>query len=733
MKNNKKYIRYSLLALVAMLCLCGGPVAAQQESPDATWIWYPGDYEIWLSNKMQARRTERGAFFPPLWRYYSPYALVTFQKHFTFPEEDIISIASEGNCKIQLDGAMYYGDPSRMTIPAGKHHLTIKVYNQEKTPALFVQGKHLVSDPSWEVTYEDKEWIDETGRASGQSGTEWQQVGSWNFDSPENAPSAFKLQTTPKHAISVKGENNGFITDFGKETFGFIRLHGLKGKGKVNLYYGESEEEARSVEACETLDEIIVDGTLLETYTLDTSKAFRYVQVRTEGTAQVDSVSMLYEYLPLEYRGEFKSSDDLLNKIWEVSAYTMHLTTREFFIDGIKRDRWIWSGDAYQSYLMNYYLFFDNPSVKRTLFALRGKDPVNSHINTIMDYSFYWFLGVYDYYLYSGDEDFIRQIYPGMVSLMDFCLERRNENNMMQGLAGDWVFIDWADGLSKEGEVSFEQLLLARSLEAMSLCAGIVEDNEAAATYKKEAEVLKQDIFRAFWSEEKQAFLHNRVAGKTKDKVTRYTNMFAIFFDYLDGKQKQGVKQNVLLNDDVQQITTPYMRFYELEALCAMGEQEYVLDEIRDYWGGMLDLGATSFWEKYDPSEKGADQLAMYGRPFGKSLCHAWGASPIYLFGKYYLGVKPTAPGYETYSVEPNLGGLKWMEGKVPAPKGEIEVYCSTKKMRIRGAGGTGILTFKSKTKPVCGEGEITETAAHTYQLQIAPGKTYNIQYKYKN
>ena len=87
---------------------------------------------------------------------------------------------------------------------------------------------------------------------------------------------------------------------------------------------------------------------------------------------------MLYEYLPLDYRGAFKSSDQELNKIWDVSAYTMHLTSREFFIDGIKRDRWVWSGDAYQSYLMNYYLFFDSASVERTLLALRGKRTCDS-------------------------------------------------------------------------------------------------------------------------------------------------------------------------------------------------------------------------------------------------------------------------------------------------------------------------------------------------------------------
>src|SRR5690606_6326755 len=79
--------------------------------PKATWIWYPGDYEIWLSNQMQAKRTERGAFFPPLWRYYSPYPLVTFRKKLSLKQDDVVQIHTEGQAKIQLDGKLYYGDP----------------------------------------------------------------------------------------------------------------------------------------------------------------------------------------------------------------------------------------------------------------------------------------------------------------------------------------------------------------------------------------------------------------------------------------------------------------------------------------------------------------------------------------------------------------------------------------------------------------------------------------------
>ena len=150
--------------------------------------------------------------------------------------------------------------------------------------------------------------------------------------------------------------------------------------------------------------------------------------------------------------------------------------------------------------------------------------------------------------------------------------------------------------------------------------------------------------------------------------------------------------QRVMLNPAIPPITTPYMRFYELETLCLTGHQTQVLREMRDYWGGMLREGATTFWEKYNPEETGAEHLAMYGRPYGKSLCHAWGASPLYLLGKYFLGVRPTKPGYEEYVVEPHLGDLKWMQGDVPTPFGLIHVEMDRHQIKIRATGGRGTL-----------------------------------------
>ncbi len=707
-----------------------------------TWIWYPGDYEIWLSNEMNNRRTERGAFFPPFWKTDSHYPVVEFSKKLQLTEAEEVEIAVEGKYNVKLNGKLQFGAPQKFLLPAGEHNFNIKVYNTATPPALFIKGKTVNSNASWKVTFEDKEWIDESGKASDTSATVYMNAGSWNFNTADKKPSEFRLATQPQQPVKIENVRAGRLIDFGKETFGFICLHGVKGSGEINLYYGESPEEALDTAYCETLDKLrLAQGEITDLatnvtsstegdYTLSNSKAFRYVYVEQSPAVSVEQISMLYEYLPEEYRGAFRCSDEELNKVWDISAYTMHLTTREFFIDGIKRDRWIWSGDAYQSFLMNYYLFFDSSSVTRTLFALRGKDPVTSHINTIMDYSFYWFMGIYDYYMHSGDVAFIEQMYPRMVSLMDYVLGRRNANGMLEGLSGDWIFIDWAEfKMSKKGEVSFEQLLFCHSLEIMTMCAEILGKNEDASKYVALSQELKQKFFGTFWSKEKSAFVHNVENGKQSEQLTPYTNMFAVLLNYLNNNQIEDVRKNVLMNPDALKITTPYMRFYELEALCKMGEHDYVTGEMKSYWGGMLKEGATSFWEKYSPADKGAQHLAMYGRPYGKSLCHAWGASPIYLFGKYYLGVTQAQAGYSEFSIAPTLGGLTWIDGKVPTPNGDIAVYMNENTIKVKADSGKGYLYFSSLNTPISNIGTIEKIKDNEYRLAVESGKEYEVRY----
>jgi len=102
----------------------------------ATWIWYPGDFEINLANKVQNRRTERNTFFPVFWKMDAHFVLVDFHKIFDLSAEEIVDINVEGEYNVKIDGKAFEGMPKRITVPAGKHKINIKVYNQANVPAI---------------------------------------------------------------------------------------------------------------------------------------------------------------------------------------------------------------------------------------------------------------------------------------------------------------------------------------------------------------------------------------------------------------------------------------------------------------------------------------------------------------------------------------------------------------------------------------------------------------------
>lgn len=99
---------------------------------------------------------------------------------------------------------------------------------------------------------------------------------------------------------------------------------------------------------------------------------------------------------------------------------------------------------------------------QRTILALRGNDPMTRHINTIVDYSLLWLLGVNYHNEGYGDRDFLELVYPKMVSLMEFCNGRRDEHGFLIGKEKDWIYIDWAD-MDKDGPLCAEQMLYAAS------------------------------------------------------------------------------------------------------------------------------------------------------------------------------------------------------------------------------------------------------------------------------
>lgn len=633
------------------------------------WIWNYGDYELEHSLLLHSRRQERENAYPAMWHVDAPSKNVQFRRKFECDQAGSLTVFAKGGARVLLDGKAYPVEKAVAVAP-GAHEISVEVIHPAGLPAIFVDSDVCPSGAEWEARAKD-------GRYQ-PAGCEPAYLNAG--DDVEVFPFAYERM----EPVSEEETDGGVLLDFGKELFGKLVIENADASKELFVVYGESRAEAMDSEQAYLCQH--VSGS--QRYEL-VSRAFRCVQILGGENLRVHA---LYEYQPLERRGAFTSSDPLIAKMWETCAYTFHLNSREFFLDGIKRDRWVWSGDAYQSFMINNYLFFDPALTRRTLLALRGRDEMLEHINTISDYSLYWVLGVRDYYKTTADVDFLKRLYPKMRSLMDFTASRTDENGFITFYENDWIFIDWSD-FDKTGPMSAEQILYIAALETMVEVEQLLGVEEHG--YAAQARELREKLEKYFWCEEKQAYIDTFASGKKH--VTRHANIFAILFGIADADRARSIVQNVLYNDSIQAITTPYFKLFELDALCSQGDLRQTTDMLYSYWGGMLKLGATTIWEQYIPEEEGDAHYAMYGMAFGRSLCHAWGCGPIYLLGKYYMGVRPTAPGYATFEVAPKLGGLTDFEGTVPLPDGEVRIGLDAHRLELIASREGGTLAFNGE------------------------------------
>lgn len=641
------------------------------------WIWKFGEFELYHNMLLHNRRQEYGYPEPPVWRIYPPEPAVRFTKTVT-TQGGMMHIKACGDMAVTVEmngrDRREYKGRQHIELAPGEARIEIRVSNIKTFPCVFVDGV-VTSDESW---------------MSDDMDYQYQPVGTNSFfTSADQTPEVFPFSYEPMDYVSREELPDGVLFDFGKETFGKLFLTGL-GSQPVTVCYGESREEA-----CDREWSVVHFTRVPENGSLSFPPyAFRYIFVDAkEAQARAE-----YEYLPLEYRGAFTCNEEVVNRVWQVAAYTFHLNSREFFLDGIKRDRWVWSADAYQSLFVNRYLFFDKEIEKRTLIALGGKKPITMHINRIMDYSFFWIISLYEYYKTYGDKKFLEQIASQMEEVMDFCRKRVSSDGFVREIPGDWIFIDWAP-MDKEGALCGEQILFAKALECYSDICDVIGKEEKGC--RKQAKELQDAIMEHFYDREKRVFIDSFESGRRN--VTRHSNILAYLFLPCSQEVKQDIFERVIKNDEVAQITTPYFKFYENQVVCEhtrldADSGKLLEDSIRNYYGSMLDTGATTLYEEYDPRLKGAEHYSMYGSPYGKSLCHAWSASPIYLLGAYRLGVRNTGIAYDTFEVRPALGDLDEFFGTVPLPEGKVTVRMNKEEVRVWTDKSGGTLFAGGKT-----------------------------------
>ena len=397
------------------------------------------------------------------------------------------------------------------------------------------------------------------------------------------------------------------------------------------------------------------------------STGYRFVRLdllTDDMLVNLKEVTAILRYRDIPYEGSFNCSDQRLNDIWMTGAYTVHLNMQEYIWDGIKRDRLIWLGDMHPETSTISYVFGEDESVYSSLDLAVKQYPLPNYFNGMSAYSMWYLIMQYDWYMHFGNIDFVRKhgdYIKGLVDLIDTKVDAEGNDEL-----GGGRFLDWPSSPNEKGVHSGYRALIVWAMnDAAKLCRILGDEPQA-----KKAEAIV-------------ARLNKKIMPSNNLKQAE--GLMAIA-----GLKSAEDAAKAILEGGPKGFSTFY-GYYMLQALAMDGKYAEAMDIISKFWGGMLDLGATTFWEDFNldwvDNVGRIDEFVPAGKKdihgdfgaycypgFRHSFCHGWASGPTAWMSQHVLGIEPLEPGCRKVSVKPHLGNLEWAEGTCPTPMGNIYV-----------------------------------------------------------
>ncbi|WP_300602334.1 hypothetical protein [Niabella sp.] len=485
-----------------------------------------------------------------------------------------------------------------------------------------------------------------------------------------NNANVVSLKTTEKGPASI-------LLDFGREMNGALEvITGMwpapNGPRKVRIRFGESVSEAMAELGAHgsTNDHAIRDFSLMMPWlgkVQSGESGFRFVRIDlldVNAEAQLKEVRVISTYRDIPYLGSFKSSNERLNKIWEVGAYTVHLNMQDYLWDGIKRDRLVWVGDLHPEVSTVNSVFGYNEVVPRSLDLARNTTPLPGWMSGISTYSMWWIIIQHDWYLHHGDLPYLKEQQAYLQGLLKQIMGKVVDGKeQMDGNR----FLDWPS--------SKDTVAIHAGLQAMTIWS--LERGADLSTVLGDLETAKQ--------------CRETVAEMRKVVLPHHNSKQAAALLSLVGMMDAGKAYADVLSVGGAKGFSTFYGYYMLEAMAKAGKYREAMDLITEYWGGMLDLGATTFWEDFNidwlknaaridelvPAGK-TDVHAAYGDycyvGHRHSFCHGWASGPTVWLSEHVLGLKAVKPGGRVFRLNPHLGNLSFAEGTFPTALGVIRV-----------------------------------------------------------
>lgn len=413
------------------------------------------------------------------------------------------------------------------------------------------------------------------------------------------------------------------LWDAGREVVAYVKFRASQ---RPRFAVGESVAEARNdapngyEQTC--LAEATEDPNVWRSHA---PLAFRYVRVLTD----VEDVSLVLDEAERTAISPYAGGTAREREIWRVSAETLRLCTRCFYVDAVKRDRLPWAGDLCVNLLASAASFRDAETVRNSLDALDSAGPEGGEVNAIVDYSDWWVICHWLYRTQFGDLSFARSRWQQIRRRTNALLRLADADGLISG-TNAWLFIDHGvDGCQDLGPrtTPLNILQFAALERAADLADELGETVDGARWHAQSRQIRKAIRDKAFDSVRRmfRSDVYNR-----SSPFLRHGNFFAVLFGVAEQDECAGIAAE-LAKDEMPSVGTVWMSAIEGVALILNGQGEVVRRRIERIWGGMLDRGATTFWEQWQPDAKGDAIYAFYERPFGLALCHSTATGPLFL------------------------------------------------------------------------------------------------------
>ena len=497
-----------------------------------------------------------------------------------------------------------------------------------------------------------------------------------------NSQSDMSRQTRFCNIQSTETDTASILLDYGKELHGGLQLvmggSSRREPSLVRIRFGESIGEANSdtynsdwLMGFSTDDhakrDIIVEIPRTGLFEIGNT-GFRFVRIdllQPNTRINLKEARAILRYRDIPYLGSFKCSDARLDSIWLTGAYTTHLNMQEYLWDGIKRDRLVWLGDFHPELVTITKVFGYNEVVPKSLDLACEQYPLPNWMNGMSSYSMWYLIIHHDWYQQNGDLDFLKKHQNYIAGLIDQIDSEISEDGTED--LSKFRFLDWPSSPNQEGvEAGYRALLVWALKDAKILCEVL---GEKAAAQKCVSAINK---------------LNKKVMGHNNLKQAAALMAVAGILD------ADKACNDVIAINGAAGFSTFY-GLYMLDALSMAGMHNEALDIIDAYWGGMLDMGATTFWEDFNiewmENSARLDEFTPEGKndihgSFGAycypsyrhSLCHGWSSGVTAWLTENVLGITIAEAGCKSIKIEPHLGKLDWAEGSFPTPFGIVKV-----------------------------------------------------------